>query len=257
MNTAILSPNGGSIGIGFAMSSAVVAPRRRPAPRLRRDPPRLARRPHPERRPRHGRRARPRRTPRARSSPTCPRGRRSTPASSRATSSSASAASRSTTPASSSASSPTPPVGETVDVVVFRDGKEETLKVTIGLLEEPTLAAAPGGGPDDQAAPEAPPEETLLGMTVAIVTDDLRRSFALDPDVRGPRGHRRRRGLRRLRQGHARRRRHHRGRPGGRRDARRRCASRIEAAEAAGRNSILLLVRREGQPRFVALNLSN
>jgi serine protease Do len=33
--------------------------------------------------------------------------------------------------------------------------------------------------------------------------------------------------------------------------------SRIEAAEAAGRNSILLLVRREGQPRFVALNLSN
>ena len=33
--------------------------------------------------------------------------------------------------------------------------------------------------------------------------------------------------------------------------------SRIESAEAAGRNSILLLVRREGQPRFVALNLSN
>jgi serine protease Do len=33
--------------------------------------------------------------------------------------------------------------------------------------------------------------------------------------------------------------------------------ARIEAAEAAGRNSILLLVRHEGQPRFVALNLSN
>jgi serine protease Do len=33
--------------------------------------------------------------------------------------------------------------------------------------------------------------------------------------------------------------------------------SRIEAAEAAGRNSVLLLVRRDGQPRFVALNLSN
>ena len=50
VNTAILSPNGGSIGIGFAMSSAVVEPRRRPAARLRRDPPRLARRAHPERR---------------------------------------------------------------------------------------------------------------------------------------------------------------------------------------------------------------
>ena len=33
--------------------------------------------------------------------------------------------------------------------------------------------------------------------------------------------------------------------------------ARIEAAEAAGRNSILLLVRRDGAPRFVALNLSN
>ena len=32
---------------------------------------------------------------------------------------------------------------------------------------------------------------------------------------------------------------------------------RIEAAEQAGRNSILLLVRRDGQPRFVALNLSS
>ena len=32
---------------------------------------------------------------------------------------------------------------------------------------------------------------------------------------------------------------------------------RVDAAEAAGRNSILLLVRRDGQPRFVALNLSN
>ena len=32
---------------------------------------------------------------------------------------------------------------------------------------------------------------------------------------------------------------------------------RIDAAEQAGRNSILLLVRRDGAPRFVALNLSN
>ena len=77
VNTAILSPNGGSIGIGFAMSSAVVEPRGRPAARLRRDPARLARRAHPERRPGRGRGAGARRRPRARWSPTCPRGRRS------------------------------------------------------------------------------------------------------------------------------------------------------------------------------------
>ena len=44
VNTAILSPNGGSIGIGFAMSSAVVDQCGRPAEGVRRDPPRLARR---------------------------------------------------------------------------------------------------------------------------------------------------------------------------------------------------------------------
>ena len=33
--------------------------------------------------------------------------------------------------------------------------------------------------------------------------------------------------------------------------------ARIKAAEEAGRNSILLLVRRDGAPRFVALNLSS
>ena len=32
---------------------------------------------------------------------------------------------------------------------------------------------------------------------------------------------------------------------------------RIKAAEEAGRKSLLLLVRRDGEPRFVALNLSN
>lgn len=146
------------------------------------------------------------------------------------------------------------PVGETVDVVVLRDGKQETLQVEIGLLEEPTLAAAPTG--PDTRAPEAPPEETLLGMTVATVTDDLRRSFALDPDVRGlvvtgvdessdayGKGMRAGDVISEVGQEAV-------ANP-------KEMRSRIESAEAAGRNSILLLVRREGQPRFVALNLSN
>ena len=80
VNTAILSPNGGSIGIGFAMSSAVVA---RVVDQLR---------DFGETRrgwlgvriqnvdARHGRRHRPRRTPAARWSPTSPTARRSTPA---------------------------------------------------------------------------------------------------------------------------------------------------------------------------------
>ena len=47
VNTAIISPSGGSIGIGFAVPSKTVAGGDRSAPAVRRDPPRLARRADP------------------------------------------------------------------------------------------------------------------------------------------------------------------------------------------------------------------
>ena len=143
------------------------------------------------------------------------------------------------------------PVGETVDVVVFRDGREETLRVEVGLLEEATLAAAPGTPPD-----AAPPEERILGMTVGVVTDEIRQRFALDRDVSGlivteldatsdayAKG---------IREGDI-------IAEVGREPVAtpKEMLSRIEDAEQGGRNSILLLVRREGQsPRFVALNVT-
>ncbi len=49
VNTLIISPSGGSIGIGFAVPSKTVVGRGRPAPPVRRTAPRLARRAHPER----------------------------------------------------------------------------------------------------------------------------------------------------------------------------------------------------------------
>ena len=60
VNTAILSPSGGSIGIGFATPADTVAAGNRAIAQIRRDPARLARRAHPERRRVH------RRKPRAR-----------------------------------------------------------------------------------------------------------------------------------------------------------------------------------------------
>jgi serine protease Do len=144
-------------------------------------------------------------------------------------------------------------IGRTVDVVVFRDGAEQTLKVEVGLLEEATLAAAPGAPPGEATPPS---EQTVLGMTVAVVDRLLRERFALPDDVRGLVVVDVEDGSDAFLKGM---------RPGDiitevgqevvatPEDVR----DRIEAAEQAGRNSILMLVRRDGAPRFVALNLSS
>ena len=55
INTAIISPTGGSIGIGFSIPSRDCRGRRRPAPQIRRDAARVARRAHPARDRRHRR----------------------------------------------------------------------------------------------------------------------------------------------------------------------------------------------------------
>ena len=75
VNTAIISPTGGSIGIGFAVPSDTAVQRRRPAEAVRRDAARLARRQDPERHRRHRRDARrARRTPARWSSSVTPDG---------------------------------------------------------------------------------------------------------------------------------------------------------------------------------------
>lgn len=144
-------------------------------------------------------------------------------------------------------------IGRTVDVVVFRDGKQETLKVEVGQLEEATLAAAPGAPERPDAAPS---EQPLLGMTVAAVDRTLRDRFALPDDAKGLVVVEVENGSDAFLKGIE---------PGdlitevgqevvtSPEDMR----ARIDAAEQAGRNSILMLVRRDGAPRFVALNLSN
>ena len=107
INTAILSPSGGSIGIGFATPSASVGAGDRPAGEISRDAARLARRAHPAGRRRD--RRQPRRSARraARWSPaSTTRARPSPPASCRATSSSSSTARTSRNRATCRASSP-------------------------------------------------------------------------------------------------------------------------------------------------------
>lgn len=144
-------------------------------------------------------------------------------------------------------------VGKTVRVIVFRDGQTETLRVTLGRREaaEGSVPAAQPVTPDEEAAPE---EQVVLGMTLKTLDDELRRQLELSDSTDGlvvmdvdelsdafEKG---------MRAGDL------------ITEAGQQSVTsfsdldeRITEAQEAGRRSILLLVRRAGDPRFVALSV--
>jgi serine protease Do len=75
------------------------------------------------------------------------------------------------------------PIGKEVEVVVWRRGEKETFGVTLGELpEEEELAALTEQGaevPSSSAAIES------LGVTVATITEELRTRFELPEDAQG------------------------------------------------------------------------
>ena len=147
------------------------------------------------------------------------------------------------------------PVGETVRVVVFRDGETLTLRVTLGRREEAEGAVpAVAGAPD--AAPDAPVTKDVLGLTLSTLTDEMRSELGLNDDQDGlavtavdesteayEKG---------LRAGDV-----------ITEAGQQKVTSiadfekRLEEVKDAGRKSLLLLVRRGGDPRFVALSLAD
>nr|WP_116132650.1 DegQ family serine endoprotease [Tropicimonas sp. IMCC34043] len=141
-------------------------------------------------------------------------------------------------------------IGKSVRMVLFRDGKTETVMVTLGRREtaEDAVPAAINGM-------EEPQDAQILGLTVTPVTADIAEEMNLGKDSVGllvkdvdetseayDKG---------LRAG----------------DVITQAAqsevtsisdleARIDEAKEAGRKSILLLIRRAGEPRFVALNIN-
>ncbi len=81
----------------------------------------------------------------------------------------------------------TPP-GETAGIVVMRDGERVTLQIEVGLLEDATteIAAATTGGEEgeDEASPSDDAAQ-MLGLTLGEITEDLRREFSIDASVEG------------------------------------------------------------------------
>ncbi|TMM50820.1 Do family serine endopeptidase [Sulfitobacter sabulilitoris] len=147
------------------------------------------------------------------------------------------------------------PVGETVQVVVMRDGESRTLAVTLGRREDAEGATPAATAEDEAPEEEAPTTKDLLGLTLTPLTDELREQLGADNGMDGlavtdvdetseayekglragdiitEAGQQKISNIADL-------------------------EARVEAAEDAGRKSLLLLVRRAGDPRFVALTLS-
>ncbi len=147
------------------------------------------------------------------------------------------------------------PVGAAVRVTVLREGKSQTIKVTLGRREDADgeAVATVEEEPESDAAPES---KSLLGLTLTPLTDAMREELGADDamvglavtevdeaseafekglragDIITEAGQQKVTGIDDL-------------------------EGRVKAAKDAGRKSLLLLVRRAGDPRFVALTLSD
>lgn len=142
------------------------------------------------------------------------------------------------------------PVGETVTMEVLRDGEIVPLEVTLGRREDAEAEALPASA-EGGAAPSS---TEVLGLTLSSPTPELRQQFGLEEGSEGivvtevdPTSDAAAKGLQ----------------PG---DVITEAGQQpvtspadfeeaVESAEEAGRRSILLLVRRAGQPLFVAVGI--
>lgn len=146
-------------------------------------------------------------------------------------------------------------VGKSVRVTVFREKGTKTFVVTLGRREHAERAVpAAMENPEDDDAVET--EKTILGLTLGLLTDDMRAELNVPDEMDGlvvlsvdeasqafekglragdlitEAGQQKLKSLSQL-------------------------DDRIAEAEEAGRKSLLLLVRRNGEPRFVALSLED
>lgn len=143
------------------------------------------------------------------------------------------------------------PIGEEVPVLVLREGKEQTVPVKLGRREEAEAVVPASGEPQGQAEPK---EAEILGLTLSPVDDEVIQGMGLPMGTEGllvtavdatsdAAGKGVAAGDIIVEAGQA---------PVTRIAD---LQTRINEAREAGRKSLLLLIRREGDPRFVALSI--
>ncbi|WP_366655156.1 DegQ family serine endoprotease [Fodinicurvata sp. EGI_FJ10296] len=150
------------------------------------------------------------------------------------------------------------PVGSDVEVVILRRGDEQTVRVDLGELERAEeMGMLEEGAAPDRGAPDATSQELEgLGLELSAITSDLRQQFDLAEDVEGvvitdvnPDSAAAERGLT----------------PGevilevGQESVStpEDVVSMVDEAREAGRRSVLLLIDRGGEIRFVALSIQD
>ena len=141
------------------------------------------------------------------------------------------------------------PSGDTVQVEVVREGESQTIDVTLGRRE---TAQGEGGG---STATEEPTETDLLGMSLTPLTPEMAQELGVSRDTKGvaitdvdPEGAAADKGLA----------------PGDvitdvnqqKVTTIKELQDRVAEARDAGRKSVLMLIRRGGEPLFVALTLA-
>jgi serine protease Do len=75
-------------------------------------------------------------------------------------------------------------VGKEVDIVIIRKGQEETRKVTLGRLEDNDKAQQASAKSTDQPA-DKPVTQKALGLDLAAISKDLRTRYKLKDSVKG------------------------------------------------------------------------
>ena len=76
-------------------------------------------------------------------------------------------------------------VGKEVDVVIIRKGAEETRKVTLGRLEDTDKAQQASAKTKDEPPAEKPVTQKALGLDLATLSKDLRGKYKIKDSVKG------------------------------------------------------------------------
>ena len=77
------------------------------------------------------------------------------------------------------------PIGKAVDVEVLRKGTKKTVQIAVGLLEEDEGSDEKTAKPEEKPQGESPVVARVIGLKLAELTDDARKKYGLDQKING------------------------------------------------------------------------